>query len=50
MTNNKYDTNWEKFDVEDILALSANSFLYCKNRNTKNMETKIMQNKIGLEF
>ena len=50
MTNNKYDTNWGKFDVEDILASSTNSFLYCKIRNTKNMTTKIMPNKIGLEF
>ena len=50
MTNNKYDTNWEKFDVEDIFALSANSFLYCKIRNPKNTATKITPNKIGLEF
>ena len=50
MTNNKYETNWEKFDVEDILDLAANSLLYCIIRNTKNMTTKIMPNKIGLEF
>ena len=50
MTNNKYETNWEKFDVEDILDLTDNSLLYCKNRNKKNMATKIMPNKIGLEF
>ena len=50
MTNNKYDKNWEKLDVEDILDLTANSLLYCKIRNNKKMTIKIMPNKIGLEF